>query len=364
MQSANLMQVDAAPPPRAVRKEKQVADAPAEGGAAFTRPARHGGARHKRTEPPLRIDKQHTSFCSLDPACRVARAGQGRTYFNALCQAPIAPGARRTAKFVFSPFENLRGVVGMLPPGVARVDMQDWLGWQRESTAVWLDGTCRQDGKRLTGCTPAPNPSKGDTIVCRHEGTNLTVWREGGEGVLKAFANVPADWRFAAGAFGGTVRLMREHEDAGGQIPRVCITSIKAFKVPDGDMGAGRSDAFVSFLMVDEHGEPLVFPDGRPRSVHTETVDEASEEVEFPDSLAIPLPNGFQSGTLVVTLYDDDDNSEDDALGVASVAFAYSPTSLVFDKLTLQGQEQPGAFGFVFPDSEVSFKLDFLGAFT
>ena len=71
-----------------------------------------------------------------------------------------------------------------------------------------------------------------------------------------------------------------------------------------------------------------------------------------------------QSGFLSITVFDDDENSEDDALGVAILPIDLGMRSpMVFDKLELKGQPQPGAFGYSFPDSEISFTISFKGDF-
>lgn len=137
-----------------------------------------------KNDPPLRINPKRVTFGVLSESRQLVRAGQGRTYWNAQCETPATPGAVRTAKFVFSPWkagEAAAGAVGMLPPGVCEEELSDWLGFQRESAAVWLDGACRQWGKRLSRVSPALKNAaqEGDTITCCHAGSRLTVSRDG-----------------------------------------------------------------------------------------------------------------------------------------------------------------------------------------
>ena len=53
----------------------------------------------------------------------------------------------------------------------------------------------------------------------------------------------------------------------------------------------------------------------------------------------------------------------DDALGCATIPLTYSPEITNVENLVLEGQPQPGAAGYCFPDSEISFTVEFRGAF-
>ena len=53
----------------------------------------------------------------------------------------------------------------------------------------------------------------------------------------------------------------------------------------------------------------------------------------------------------------------DDALGCATIPLTYSPEITNVEYLVLEGQPQPGAAGYCFPDSEISFTVEFRGAF-
>ena len=101
------------------------------------------GSTVKRSEPPLRINASKMAGpVRVDNTGRVATGGQGRTYWNVMTEPPAMPGKARSAKFVFEPsWENPYGAVGMLPLAVKkRPDLDDWLGFQEQSVAVWLDG--------------------------------------------------------------------------------------------------------------------------------------------------------------------------------------------------------------------------------
>ena len=215
--------------------------------------SREKKVKARKTEPPLKINKAKKAYAVLEMAGRIVRGAHGRTYWNGMCFPPVNPGQRRTAKMVFFPWESAQAAVGMLPPDTSADNVQDWLGWQLESVAYWLDGECRQNGA-LTSPAEATDVSKEghNTLVLTHEGTSLTVMRDGV--VLKSFLNVPAHWCFAVGGFGGKVQLMREHDDAGGFLPRMRVNDVCAFQVPDGDMGAGGSDPFVKFQLVTDLG--------------------------------------------------------------------------------------------------------------
>lgn len=319
--------------------------------------------KQKKTEPPLKINKAKTTFACLEGQGRIVRAKQGRTYWNGMCFPPAVPGKRRTAKMLWTPWEAASGAVGMLPPNTTPAEMQDWLGFQQRSVALWLNGECRQNDQRLPDIEPTDVTQEGhDTFVLEHEGTRLTIWRDGVK--LRAFDNVPADWCFAAGGFGGKVRLMRENDDAGGFVPRIRLSDIVAYHVPDGDMGAGGSDAFVQFELLDEAGELLNLSNGRPCMAHTETIDEASETATFEGAIAVPVPETFTSGALRVTLLDDDiGENADDALGVATMPISFSTETNGVEKMVLEGCLQPGGAGYRFTDSEISFKVDFKGVF-
>ena len=324
---------------------------------ASTLPA---GAKRKKKkgEPPLKLDRRKASFAVIDRACRVAQGGQGRTYWSAVCHPPVQPGKRRTAKFVFTATSGaMAGAVGMLPPTASKSDLQDWLGWQVHSAALWLDGTCRQNGKKL-GEVSATDISQSEALVCEHDGTALTVWRNGE--ALRRFDGVPSDWCFAAGAFGGNVRLMREHDDVGGQIPRCCFSKITALNVPDADMGSGGSDVYVTFELRREDGSLFT---AKPLMARTSTLEEAGETCEFSDSIALPLPaESFSSGTLEITVCDEDDG-DDCVIGRASHPIEISTEVVKVENVVVAGQPQPGAAGYAFPDFEISFEFEFKGSF-
>ena len=108
----------------------------------------------------------------------------------------------------------------------------------------------------------------------------------------------------------------------------------------------------------------LDVPDGRPRAANTDTLGNVTAECTFPDAIALPVPVTFESGLLQVILFDDDKGSNDDALGAADIPIKYiAGEPFVVDKAVLKGQPQPGAAGYCFPDSEISFSIEFKGAF-
>jgi len=342
--------------------------ASAGGGAA------RGGKKSRQAELPLQVNPKKVTFAVLDQHRRVAKAAQGRTYWTAMCNPPLhTNGKLRTAKFAFSPWQSAAGAVGMLPPNMREDDLNDWLGYQLESAAVWLDGACRRNGRKLNNVVAAPKAATdGDLILCQHQGTTLTITRDGE--LLKKFYNVPADWCFAAGAFGGKVTMMREHEedDSGRHhLARLVFSDITAFKVPDGDMGPSRSDVFVEFELLNEDGTAAQpFADGRPRVVQTAVTGETMETIEFPDQIGLPLPSDYVTfgGLLSITLYDDDLKSADDALGKTTMPIIFSSEhwqedKMILDHLVLKGEMQKGAAGYRFPDAEISFTIRWKGAF-
>jgi len=260
----------------------------------------------------------------------------------------------------------------MLPPGVCEEELSDWLGFQRESAAVWLDGACRQWGKRLSRVSPALKNAaqEGDTITCCHAGSRLTVSRDGK--AIKTFDGVPASWCFAAGAFGGQVRVMREcEEEPSLQQSRLVFSDVTVFHVPSGDMGKGRSDVYVEFALLQPDGTAAAAQsEGRPRLVTTCSLSQGGETCTFADQLQLPLPDGFVTtgGLLSITVYDDDLSSSDDALAVATMPLSFTPEAwpgdmISLDQLQMQGQPQAGTAGSRFPDSEISFTLRWKGSF-
>ena len=249
--------------------------------------------------------------------------------------------------------------IGMLPATTSKTQMLDWLGFQSQSVAVWLDGTCRQNGQKVPSVNKI-DPT--DVVKMEHDGkTTLTFYRN--DLPMRKFLGVPADWRFAAGAFGGAVQVLREGEDAGSDNhkPRVIIADLVAFRVPDGDMGEGRSDAFVQIELLSSDGKPIKGLNGKDLVVQTKTNQEAdSDECPWNDVLAIPLPDNFLEGQLHVTVWDDDENSADDCLGGNKVPIQRG-TPVVHEKLPLKGHKQPGAAGYYFTDFEISFNISFGG---
>ena len=182
----------------------------------------------------------------------------------------------------------------------------------------------------LTGALLLPSSVTSTTYVCLHSH----------EQVVRVFHGVPTDWCFAVGAFGGRVRVMRAGQTVDNQRPRAVVGDIVTFGVPDGDLGAGGSDVFVRFDVLDEDGDPVTaagFPDGV--FAVTETRHEAGSTCtaalledfqachtchptpspdfslwlssrrllrpalftgSFPDEIPIALPPGFTSGILMV----------------------------------------------------------------
>ena len=65
-----------------------------------------------------------------------------------------------------------------------------------------------------------------------------------------------------------------------------------------------------------------------------------------------------------ITVYDADEGEEDDALGMATIPIAFSTEGpIVIENLVMEGQPQDGAVGYCFPDSELSFSIEFKGVF-
>jgi len=356
-----MQAVDSAPPLKAGRppREKEVLTATTKGQGT---PRSGGKPRAKKAEPPLTVHKK--TFAVLDG--RVVSAGQGRTYWNVLCTPPDedSMGKIRSAKFVFSPWNSAAGAVGMLPPAVNSDDLSDWLGWQTESVALWLDGTCRQNGSKRASVDAVKAHTEGDTLLCKHMGTKLIISR-GGD-VIKTFHDVPANWCFATGAFGGSVSLLRESEEDGfkSKQPRIVLTDIIAFKVPDGDQGTGRTDVFVEFQLLNHDGSPSEpFPDRRPRRVTTcALAADGDSTCVFQDQLALLLPDQYtqDGGLLSITVYDDDLKAADDKLGMSTIPLIFTPANWPddvcnVDQHVLTGQRSLA--GHDFPDLDISFKM-------
>jgi hypothetical protein len=317
----------------------------------------------------VRFDTRLKSFCVHELGGRVARGCQPKSYWCALGNGSRAAGKARVSQFLWMLKEDgshQLGAVGMVPP--QKHGLEDWLGWQNESVAVWNDGTRRQNGVRLANVGKAeagkpllylleyvPEGDLNDTRKGDRLGS-LTVWRNGH--VQCTFAGIPASWRFAAGGFGGSVRLLKEGEDPGQAMPRIAISSITAFHLPDGDMGEARSDAFVQIELVNDQGSGP----GRKQVVQTETMANAEETCAWDDTLVMQLPASFETGRLIITVWDDD-LDEDDALGVAELAITAAEGTIEIDKLEMKGCPQPGAAGYTFPDFELSLKFEFLNLF-
>lgn len=336
-------------------------------------------------EPPLLLDKRRAPFAVVGPAARVVECKQGRTYWNALCRAPTNPGQRRSAKFVFDKNgDNTIGYVGMLPQSTGPLGLGDWLGWQSQSVGVSIDGFSRQNGARMPDTAKTPLVMVADSTLekgCRegyvfileHKGTTVTITQRVSveANVPQVFApvatfhNVPGDWCFAVGAFGGRVRVMRANQTVDGQKPRAVLSNIMVHNVPDGDLGVqGGSDLFVTFELLDTQGEPIVshhFPEGI--RAETETMDDVigSTTVTFPDEVAMAIPADFKEGKLLIIAYDED-KDRDEVLGRGEVDVVYYTTGRPIDNVFMKGEEQIGTAGFFFPDFSLSFVLNFRGA--
>ena len=66
--------------------------------------------------------------------------------------------------------------VGMLPATVSKNDLGDWLGQQRESVAIWLNGECRQNGVRLES-VGAISVKERDIVTLEHDGSSTLTGR-------------------------------------------------------------------------------------------------------------------------------------------------------------------------------------------
>jgi len=321
------MQSVGGPPPPSLKPARPPVRLPTNAAEITGRGAKK---EEKAKEKALLIDRKKTTFTVVGPANRTVRSSHGTTYWNAVCRPPVNPGKKRSAKFVFESLSSeLRGAIGMVPPDVDPNNLHDWLGYQTKSVAVWLDGTCRFMGERVgnaskTGTIPIKDSTQDDrngwVMTCELDGTTLTISHAVAPGppqileVVRVFHGVPTDWCFAVGAFGGRVRVMRAGQTVDNQRPRAVVGDIVTFGVPDGDLGAGGSDVFVRFDVLDEDGDPVTaagFPDGV--FAVTDTQHEAGSTCSFPDEIPIALPPGFTSGILMVTVFDED-NDDDDVL--------------------------------------------------
>ena len=146
--------------------------------------------------PKLKFDSRRKSYAALDRGRTTARAGQGGTYWNAICEA--APTAHNSVTFAFPAGDDasFSGAVGMLPPDMANGDsLGDWLGYQTQSVAVWFNGNVRLNGTRKANVAET-NVAQGICFELEHNGTLLKVSRNGE--LLKCFSGIPPSWRFAA----------------------------------------------------------------------------------------------------------------------------------------------------------------------
>ena len=101
---------------------------------------------------------------------------------------------------------------------------------QPQAAAVWFDGTCLQNGKRLSDVEPFKSEEKGGCFDVYYDSKaqRFTVV-ESNRGLVRQFKNIPPGWRFAIGGFGGGCALI-EGEDPGevSLRPRMVISSIVA----------------------------------------------------------------------------------------------------------------------------------------
>ena len=294
------------------------------------------------------------SYCALEEGNKVARSCQGRVWWNACVEEIEGTGPMRV-EVLFPKGQDSMPAVGMLPPTLSRMNMEDWMGRQPQSTSVWFDGQVLANGTRHPDISPSvfEMGENGVLLELEWEAGRFSILRN--DELIYEFNGVPRDWRFCVGGFGGKCRLIDEGEDSGDGGSKVAISKIVARNLPDGDMGkgSGSSEAYVQFQLMNQAGR-------RVKSVRTSVVHNPAAECEWEDTVVLALPPGFSSGQMAVTVWDDDLHSADDALGGGVCNLSVAEGVVTVDALAINGLEN-GAGG-TFPDFELGFALEYRGA--
>ena len=259
----------------------------------------------------VRFDKKMASYAVYENDRRKVRAGQG-CWWNAVCEELPSDAKENKLTFAFPKTEAAQTLaLGMVPPTLKRDELSDWLGRQPQAAAVWFDGTCLQNGKRLSDVEPFKSEEKGGCFDVYYDSKaqRFTVV-ESNRGLVRQFKNIPPGWRFAIGGFGGGCALINEGEDPGevSLRPRMVISSIVA-KVPD---CASKPDVRVQFeLWLDGGHEPYMSTLAQSPPVIAE--DGTVSECVWPDALAFyEAPTTLTGAKLFVTIWD---NSVQEAIG-------------------------------------------------
>ena len=301
-----------------------------------------------RAKANVRFEKKLKSYCVVSPDRKSVRNGQGRIWWNALCEVPRNSPE---VKLFLPKDEGIETMaVGMVPPTLKGDNLSDWLGRQSSSAAVYLDGQCVQNGIRIPDVPPVPIGENGVLLEMEHtDGQFLSIFHNGQ--LIKQFHGIPPDWRFAVGGFGGRAVIVDDGEDSEDTKAKLVISNITAKNVPDADAapGSGRSDVYVAFEL--QGGGPIVRTNGN--------VANATEVAAWSDPVALLLPVNFATGNLIVTAWDDDINSPDDALGGAVVSLNLAAGAANVGPIVMKGYPKPEAEDEVFPDFEVSFSVEY-----
>ena len=224
----------------------------------------------------------------------------------------------------------------------------------------------------VTALTPTPpHRACNSTHANSTSPRPLAVYRN--DDVLRRFSNVPHTWRFAAGGFGGKVRVLRDGEDPKVlAVPRLCVSKFAAFGLPPDVFSGPRLNTFVQLDLLDAEGKPVLGSHGGPMHLQTKSPSPHAPPlpgVEPPgpgdsvwdDELAFMLPESLSNGAqLRVTVWDDDEGKRENALGGTMVPIALGEGEVSHDHLQIRGfQPMPG--GHTFADCQLSFSLEVKG---